>query len=305
MRVVFLGTGGTYPSVERNVMAIAVQLGKDVILLDCGEGTQRQFMRSNVSFMSTRWIFITHFHGDHFLGLPGLIQSMNLNDRKRPIDIYGPSGTEELMGFLLNAGHFAAGYEIISHDIGPGDKIALDGFTVLVSLADHTVPSLSYAIVENDRPGRFDIKKAKELGIPEGPLFRELQQGRSITLKGKSIWPSQVLGPSRKGRKIVYTGDTRPSKEIIHLSKDADLLIHEATLLSSEIETATDFGHSTAKDAAEIAKTANARRLALIHCSPRYKDLNVLVDEASEIFPNVFAPLDLEEFVVRTQGQMD
>ena len=303
MRVIFLGTGGTYPSVERNVMAVAVQLGKDVALLDCGEGTQRQFMKSNVSFMSTRWIFITHFHGDHFLGLPGLIQSMNLNDRKRPIDIYGPSGTKELMEFLLNAGHFSPGYEIVTHDVKPGHKIPFDGFTVIVSQADHTVPSLSYAIIEDDRPGRFDLRKAKELGIPEGPLFRELQQGKSITLKGKTIKPSQVLGPSRKGRKVVYTGDTRPSKDIVSLSKDADLLIHEATLLSSEMEAASDFGHSSAKDAAEIAKAANVKRLALIHCSPRYKNLDPLVDEAKGVFPHVFAPSDLQEFIVKTSQE--
>jgi ribonuclease Z len=302
MRVVFLGTGGTYPCTERNVMAIAVQIGKEVLLLDCGEGTQRQFMKSNVSFMSTRWIFITHYHGDHFLGLPGLIQSMNLNDRKRQLDIYGPTGTVDLMQFLLSAGHFAAGYEIVSHDVEPGDEVQLEGFSVAVEKADHTVPSLAYAVIEEESPGRFDTEKAAKLGIPEGPLFRRLQKGESIDVEGRRIKPDQVLGPSRKGRKVVYTGDTRPSKKIIKLAADADLLIHDATLLSSEGGVASDFGHSTCEEAAEVAKAAGAKALALVHYSPRYKEHQALIDEAKSIFPNVFAPSDLEEFVVkRTQ----
>lgn len=299
MRVVFLGTGGTYPCTERNVTAIAVQTGKDVVLFDCGEGTQRQFMRSNVSFMSTRWIFISHYHGDHFLGLPGLIQSMNLNDRERPIDIYGPEGTETLMKHLLTAGYFAPGYDIFAHDIAPEDKIKLEGFSVIAAKADHTVPSLAFALVEDDRPGRFDTSKAKELKVPPGPLFRKLQQGEDVKVDGKVVKSTQVLGPSREGRKIVYSGDTRPCKGIVDLSKNADLLIHDATLLSTEEGLAADFGHSTALEAAKVAKEACARNLALIHYSPRYRDPGVLVDEAKACFPNVFAPSDLQEFIVK------
>jgi ribonuclease Z len=299
MRVVFLGTGGTYPCTERNVTAIAVQTGKDVVLFDCGEGTQRQFMRSNVSFMSTRWIFITHFHGDHFLGLPGLIQSMNLNGRERPIDIYGPEGTERLMKSLLTAGYFAPGYEIFAHDIAAKDEIKLDGFSVVAAKGDHTVPSLAFALIEDERPGRFDTSKAKDLNVPAGPLFRRLQQGEDVKIDGKVVKPSQVLGPSRKGRKIVYSGDTRPCRGVIDLSKGADLLIHDATLLSTEEKLAEDFGHSTALEAAEVAKEARVRSLALIHYSPRYRDARLLVDEAKACFPNVFAPSDLQEFIVK------
>lgn len=299
MRVVFLGTGGTYPCTERNVMAIAVQLGRDVLLLDCGEGTQRQFMRSNVSFMSTRWIFITHYHGDHFLGLPGLIQSMNLNDRKRPIDIYGPAGTTELMKPLLTAGYFAPGYEIFTHDLKPGDKVDLEGFSVTAAKADHTVPTLAYAINEKPRPGKFDTKKAAELGIPAGPLFRNLQQGETVKVGGKTVEPKQVLGPSRPGRKIVYSGDTRPGKSVTELANNADLLIHDATLLSTEMDLAEEFGHSTALGAAEVAQEAKVWNLALIHFSPRYKDQKVLAEEAKSVFSEVFAPSDLDEFVVK------
>jgi ribonuclease Z len=249
--------------------------------------------------MSTRWIFITHYHGDHFLGLPGLIQSMNLNGRERPIDIYGPEGTEKLMKSFLTAGYFAPGYEIFAHDIAAKDEIKLEGFSVVAAKSDHTVPSLAFALIEDDRPGRFDTSKAKDLKVPAGPLFRRLQQGEDVKIDGRIVKPSQVLGPSRKGRKIVYSGDTRPCRSIIDLSKGADLLIHDATLLSTEEKLAEDFGHSTALEAAEVAKEACARSLALIHYSPRYRDTGLLVDEAKKCFSNVFAPSDLQEFIVK------
>jgi len=301
MRVVFLGTGGTYPCTERNVVSIAIQLGKEVVLFDCGEGTQRQFMKSNVSFMSTRWIFITHYHGDHFLGVPGLVQSMNLNDRERPLDIYGPEGTEELMSWLIRAGYFAPGYEIFSHDISPGDMIELDGFSVTAAEADHSVPSLAYSIEEKQRPGKFNAARACELGVPEGPLFSKLQHGETVEVDGVSVTPEQVLGPSRKGRKVVYSGDTRPCRAVVDLARDADLLIHDATLLSDEERQASDFGHSTALAAAEVAKDAGAHVLALVHYSPRYKDTDPLLQEAKKVFPATVAPSDLEEMIIRVR----
>lgn len=299
MRIVFLGTGGTYPCTERNVVSVAVQLGKDVLLLDCGEGTQRQLMHSTVSFMAIRWIFLSHFHGDHFLGLPGLIQSMNLNDRRRPIDIFGPSGTIRLLSQLLTAGHFAPSFQISLHDVEPGDTIQFEGFRVIVREADHTVPTMCYAIIENERPGRFNTARAEQLGVPKGPLFRRLQLGQSVKVAGKIVHPRDVIGTPRRGRKVVYSGDTRPCKGIIELSKGADVLIHDATLLSSEGEIARDFGHSTAKEAAEVASEAGVRTLALIHYSPRYKDASVLEAEAKKTFEPSFAPRDLDECTVK------
>lgn len=301
MRVVFLGTGGTYPCTERNVVSITVQIGKEVALLDCGEGTQRQFMKSNVSFMSTRWIFITHYHGDHFLGVPGLVQSMNLNDRDRPLDIYGPRGTEDLMSWLITAGYFAPGYEIFAHDVSPGDRIELDGFSVTAAEADHSVPTLAYSLEENQRQGKFNASKAKELGIPEGPLFRRLQQGKEVEFNGHTVTPDQVLGPSRRGRKIVYSGDTRPCENVVELAREADLLIHDATLMSDEERQASDFGHSTALAAAEVAKRAKVEMLALVHYSPRYKDTEPLLHEAQRVFPDTIAPSDLEELIIRVR----
>lgn len=299
MRVVFLGTGGTYPCKERNVLAIAVQIGKNVLLMDCGEGTQRQFMRSNVSFMSTRWIFITHYHGDHFLGVPGLIQSMNLNNRDKPLDIYGPRGTRKVMKSILLAGHFLPEFGITSHDVAPGESIPLDGFSVTVAEADHSVPSLAFAVKEDDRPGRFDIGKAKSMGIPEGPLFRELQNGRDIEFSGRRVAPEEVMGPPRSGLKIIYSGDTKPCKSIIELARGADLLIHDSTLLSSEERQAEDFGHSTALGAAKVANESMVKKMALIHFSPRYKDASVLEEEARTLFPEAYAPSDLDEMIVK------
>lgn len=299
MRIVFLGTGGTYPCTERNVVSVAVQLAKEVLLLDCGEGTQRQLMQSTVSFMSIRWIFLSHFHGDHFLGLPGLIQSMNLNDRKRPLDIFGPSGTMKLMSQLLTAGYFAPSFQISIHDVDPGDTIQFETFKVLVRQADHTVPALCYAVVENDRAGRFNTYKAEQLGIPKGPLYRKLQLGQSVKIADKIVHPKDVIGPPRKGRKIVYSGDTRSCKEVIELSKGADLLIHDATFLSSEGDIARNFGHSTAREAANVALEAGVKALALIHYSPRYKDAKVLENEAKETFRQSFAPYDLDEYTVK------
>jgi len=300
MRAVFLGTGGTYPCTERNVISIAVQMGKDVLLLDCGEGTQRQLMQSTVSFMAIRWIFISHFHGDHFLGLPGLIQSMNLNDRRRPIDIYGPAGTVKLLSQQLTLGYFTPSFQISLHDVVPRDVIQFEGFKVIAGEADHTVPTLCYSIVENDRPGRFNAAKAEQLGVPRGPLFRKLQLGRSIRINGKIVHPRDVIGEPRKGRKIVFSGDTRPCKTVIELAKDADLLIHDATLLSSEEKLAQGFGHSTAREAAGVASEAKVKALALIHYSPRYKDPSVLEEEAKSVFRQSFAPRDLDEYIIRT-----
>ncbi|MEM4262706.1 MAG: ribonuclease Z [Thermoplasmata archaeon] len=299
MRAVFLGTGGTYPCTERNVTSIAVQMGKEVILLDCGEGTQRQLMQSTVSFMAIRWVFISHFHGDHFLGLPGLIQSMNLNDRKRPIDIFGPPGTMKLLSQILTSGYFAPSFQISLHDVEPGDAISFEAFKVIVGEADHTVPALCYSIVENDRPGKFNASKAEQLGVPRGPLFRKLQLGQSVKIGAKLVHPRDVVGAPRRGRKIVFSGDTRPCKAIIELSRNADLLIHDATLLSSEGDIARDFGHSTAREAAEVASEAKVRALALIHYSPRYKDASVLEEEAKKVFKSSFAPSDLDEYIIR------
>jgi ribonuclease Z len=300
LRIIFLGTGGSWPTVKRNVSSLAIKRGSEILLFDCGEGTQRQFQQSNLSYMQISNIFITHFHGDHFLGLPGLIQTMQLNDRDKPLHIYGPKGMEELTDHLLTLGYFRPSYEIISHTITNGDEVEFEEYSIHVLKVKHNVPAFSYCLEEQQRPGKFNKPKALELGIPEGPLFSKLQCGQAITLaNGKKITPDMILGPSRKGRKIVISGDTMPCEEMIAFSKNADVLVHEATFDSELEDIAKEYGHTTAAQAAEIAKKARVEKLFLVHVSPRYLDYRVLENDAKKIFVQSFVPRDFQEIEIR------
>lgn len=300
LHIIFLGTGGSWPTIKRNVSSIAIKRGSEILLFDCGEGTQRQFQQSNLSYMQISKIFITHYHGDHFLGLPGLIQTMQLNDRDKPLHIYGPKGMEKLIDQLLALGYFRPSYEIVSHDIYSGDEIEFDDYTIYSLTVKHNVPSLSYCLLEHRRPGRFNKTKALEIGIPEGPLFSKLQRGQSVILSnGKLITPDMVLGPSRKGRMIVISGDTTPCEEMITFSKNADILIHEATFGKELEKIAKEYGHTTASQAAKIAKKANVKKLFLVHISPRYLDYHVLQNEARKVFLQSFVPKDFHEIEVK------
>ena len=299
MKLVFLGTGGTYPTKVRNVTSIALQLPGEVVLFDCGEGTQRQLMFSPVSFMKIKRIFISHMHADHFLGLPGLVQSMSLNGREEPLQVYGPAGTRANVHKMLSLGYFKGGFEVSAKDLRPGQRLDFHGYSVRCARAEHSVPGLAYALQEDDRPGRFDLKKARRLGIPEGPLYRRLQEGRSVEFEGKRVRPEQVLGRRRPGLKIAYSGDTKPSRSVIALAKGADALIHDCTLDSSHKQLAWDFGHSTAAEAAGVGRKARVRALFLVHLSPRYEDGSILEREARKIFKNTVAPKDLSEYVLR------
>jgi len=300
LRIIFLGTGGSWPTVKRNVSSLAIKRGSEILLFDCGEGTQRQFQQSNLSYMQISKIFITHFHGDHFLGLPGLIQTMQLNDRDTPLHIYGPKGMEKLTDHLLTLGYFRPSYEIISHDITNGDKIEFEEYSIHMLKVKHNIPAYSYCLEEHQRPGKFNKPKALELGIPEGPLFSKLQCGQTITLgNGKHITPDMILGPSRKGRKIVISGDTMPCEEMIAFSKNADVLVHEATFDSELEDIAKEYGHTTAAQAAEIAKKAKVEKLFLVHISPRYLDYRVLENDARKIFVQSFVPKDFQEIEIK------
>ncbi|MBU1941815.1 MAG: ribonuclease Z, partial [Candidatus Thermoplasmatota archaeon] len=255
LNIIFLGTGGSWPTINRNVSSVAIKRGKEILLFDCGEGTQRQFQKSHLSYMQITKIFITHFHGDHFLGIPGLLQTMQLNDRTEPLHIYGPPGMHSLTDQLVHLGYFRPVYKIIPHEIYDGDIITFNEYLIRVAKATHNVPAVAYSLEENQRPGRFNKPKALEMGIPEGPLFSKLQKGQEIVLPdGHIIKPRMVLGPTRRGRKIVISGDTNPCKKIAKLAKHADILIHEATFASDFEENATEYGHSTARQAAHIAK---------------------------------------------------
>ena len=298
MQIVFLGTSGSWPTPKRNVSAIAVKRGPEVVLFDCGEGTQRQFMQSKLSFMQVTRIFLTHFHGDHFLGLPGLIQSMNFFGRETVLDIYGPRGAEDLVAALVSLGHFKAGYAIRTHDLAPGDAVDCGEYDVRAFAAVHTVPGLSYSLEERARPGRFSLPRAQELGIPPGPMYRRLQGGESVTLKGRTITPDMVLGPPRRGRKIVYTGDSMPSETLVKMADGADVLIHDATSDAALQEKANQYGHSSSRQAAETAKAARVRLLVLTHVSPRYEDTSTILADAKAIFDPVVLPDDFGEIEV-------
>jgi ribonuclease Z len=287
MQIVFLGTSGSWPTPKRNVSAIAVKRGPEVILFDCGEGTQRQFMASTLSFMQVNRVFLTHFHGDHFLGLPGLMQSMNFFGREAPLEVYGPAGCEDLTSELLSLGHFKAGYPVHARDLAAGDSVDCGEYAVTAFEAVHTVPGLSYVLEEKERAGRFDLEKAKALGIPPGPLYSQLQEGHAVTVGGKTFAPAQVLGPPRRGRKIVYTGDSMPHASLVTQARGADVLIHDATSDAALEEKANRYGHSSSRQAAQVAKEANVGLLVLTHMSPRYEDPAVLFNDAKAVFERV------------------
>jgi ribonuclease Z len=281
------------PSPERGVSAVALQIGKEVLLFDCGEGTQRQFMRSNVSFMKITHIFISHFHGDHILGLPGLVQSMNFSGREKDLYIFGPEGMIDLAHSMLSFGYFQPSFKIFAGEMKDGDAIDLGKMTVMAVAGEHSVPALSFVVEEKGKKGKFLTDKAKELGVPPGPLFSQLQAGEAVTLAGKTIKPEMVLGPPRSGRKVVISGDTRPNPRLTDAARGADVLVHEATLDSTLAEGAKEYGHSTAREAGEVAMSANVELLVLTHISNRYADPSILVDEAKEYFPHTIAAYDL------------
>lgn len=298
MRIVFLGTAGSWPTKERSASAIALDTEKELVLLDCGEGTQRQFFHSSVSFMRVRRVFITHFHGDHFLGLPGLIQSMCLNNRTEPLDLYGPPDSKEMFERVLAMGYFTLRFPVHLHPLRPEESVELPGYSIRTAHADHTVPALAYRIEEGPKRGRFDVAKAQELGI-RGRDFARLEDGETIEIAGRTIRPDEVIGPSRVGLSVVYSGDGRPSEEVKKLARGASALIHEATMGEEHEAEANAWGHSSARQAAAIASEAEVGQLLLTHFSSRYKDVEPLAVEARSRFASSVAAKDFLEQLLR------
>lgn len=295
LRVTFLGTGGTLPTPDRNPSSIFVNREGDMMLFDCGEGTQQQMMRAKTG-MKLSSIFITHFHADHFLGIPGLIQTMSFNGRTEPLDIYGPAWTKQFVDLLIRLGYYKLGFEVNGHELKDGGIIDRRDYFIKAVCTDHGIPSLGYVIEEKKRTGRFNRDKAIELGVPVGNLFSKLQKGEPVTVNGKTILPSQVLGESRPGRKIVYSGDTRPCESIEKESAGADLLIHDSTLSEELKDWALETKHSTSAEAAAIAKNANVKKLVLTHISSRYcEKQELLLQEAKRIFKNTVLAGELME----------
>jgi ribonuclease Z len=304
MELVFLGTGASWPSVERNVPSVALKRGSEIVLFDCGEGTQRQFQRAAVSYMQISTILLTHVHADHYLGLPGIVQTMGLNDRKDPLLIAGPPGLRKLlqdMRLVAREKERAPdyGFRIEHRELESGATLRGDGYAIHAREVRHTVPALAFALVEDDRPGRFHKEEALRLGVPEGKMFGQLQRGEAVTLEdGRRISPEMVLGPARRGRKVAYSGDCVPCEQMVELAQGADVLVHESTY-ANDFADANKHGHSTAAQAAFIAKAARVRTLFLTHISPRYTNAKPLVEEARKIFPESHEARDLLQFVVK------
>ena len=288
LTVTFLGTGAACPSVERNVSGLALSREGETLLLDCGEGTQRQMMRYGVGF-SFREIFFTHYHADHMLGLTGLLRTMGLQDRTAPVTLYGPKGAAKILGAALALGVERSRFPVDIVEVQAGDRLARAEYDMVTFETDHRADTIGWAMVEHERLGRFDPERARALGIPEGPLWGRIHKGQSVTLEdGREVTPAELVGPTRAGRTIVYSGDTRPCLNVITASHGADLLIHEATFGTDEQDRAGETGHSTAAQAARVAEQAGVRRLVLTHISPRYtRDAPELLAEARAVFPDV------------------
>jgi ribonuclease Z len=299
LQVYFLGTAGALPTPVRNPPCIMIRRGTDTLLFDCGEGAQQQMMRARCGF-TVDAVFVTHWHADHFLGIFGLVQTMSFNGRTEPLTIYGPLWVHEFVDVLrlLSKGNLK--FEIQSAELSRGSWVRFTGYTITAFAASHGMPALGYVLEEDPRPGRFDRDQAIALGVPPGPLFGRLQRGETITLQKEGIeyliHPSDVMGPPRKGRKIVYTGDTRPiTASLTENGQEPDLLIHDATYDETEVKRASEFYHATAAQAGEAAEKVNARILALVHISSRYTDTINHVKEAKEQFAGtIIAPKDLE-----------
>ncbi|MBR6928119.1 MAG: ribonuclease Z [Methanobrevibacter sp.] len=296
MEIIFLGTSSAVHSKERNHPSIALKAFGDVMLFDCGEGTQRQILFTKVSPMKISKIFITHYHGDHILGLPGLLQSMSLHGRESKLTIYGPHGLNDVKNAIYSLGYCAIDFPVEFVEIDSGIVEETDEYVITAQRVRHNVPTLAYSIEEKKKP-RFLREKAIELGVPVGPDFGRLHNGEEVEVNGKIIKPEQVLGEPRKGIKITYSGDTRPCEEIISLAQDSTILIHESTFINKDNTNAEEHAHSTSIDAAYTAKYSNSKELILTHISTRYGEeyANIMLEEAREIFENTRIAKDLME----------
>jgi len=293
LSVTFLGTSASIPTIDRNVAGLAVQREGETILFDCGEGSQRQMMRYGVGF-TFREIFFTHYHADHMLGLTGLLRTLGLQDRSAPVLLYGPKGAQRVLGAAMLLGIERNKFPVEILEVKPGDRLSRDGYDIAVFETEHRADTVGYALAEHPRLGRFNPARARELGIPEGPLWGELHRGRVVTLPdGRTVAPADLVGAPRRGRVLVYTGDTRPHRPVIEAARGADVLVHEATFGRDEQERAKETGHSTAAEAARVAAEAGAHRLVLTHISSRYnRDTSELLAEARAVFPETVIARD-------------
>ena len=297
MRVIFLGTVGSVPTPVRGLPAVLVKRQNEQLMFDCGEGVQRQMMKVKAGFHRKMKIFISHMHGDHVLGLPGLLQTMALMDRQKKLEIYGPEGIKQFLECVRESLQFGLTFPVEIQEVcGAGVICEEKAYTVEAARSNHVVSGLAYAFVEKPRPGKFYPEKARALGVPEGELWSKLQRGDEVKLSnGRVVSPEEVMGSPRKGRKIVYTGDTRPFKGFAKFAAGADLVIHEATFDDALSEKAEVDGHSTPSQAGQQAKKAKAKKLVLTHISARYADPGLLLEQARKVFKNTLVAEDFME----------
>jgi len=291
LSAIFLGTGGSVPSARRSTASVLLVRGGRRMMFDCGEGTQRQLQRS-VGLAQVDEIFLTHFHADHILGLPGMLKTYDLTAREEPLTIYGPRGLQDLfktLGRLIGR----TDYDIDLIELDPGDAVPHDGAQVQAFAVEHSVRANGYALIEEDRPGRFDPEAAKRLGVAEGPAFAALQRGEEVEGSTGAVRPGDVMGESRQGRTVALTGDTAPCHSTVSAAADADLLVHDASFSEEEVQRAADTGHSTVGQAAAVAREAHVKMLALVHISSRYH-VGTVLDEARDVFEPCVAPRDFD-----------
>ena len=295
MKLVFLGTSGAMPTTDRGLTCICLVKDNEILMFDAGEGAQISYLKSGLPWNKKMKIFVTHLHGDHCIGILGLLQTMNLQNRTESVEIFGPDGIDEFIAANIKILNFGLSFPVLISIVNEGLIVDEKDYSVFANDANHGIPAFSFRFDEKDRPGKFFPENAKALEIPEGELWRELQMGNSIEIDGKEIFSSQVTGKRRPGRKIGVSGDTRPTDELVEFFKNCDYLSFDSTFADELKDKAVEANHSTAKEAAELAEKANVSTLILTHFSARYNDESVLLEEAKKIHDNTIAAKDLLE----------
>lgn len=291
LRLTFLGTSAAMPTLHRNVSGLAVKADGDLLLFDCGEGSQRQMIRFGTGF-AVDAVFFTHFHADHYLGIIGFLRTLGMGGREQPLTLYGPPSAKKVLDAAIHLGVERLAFPVDIQELRGGELLQRKGYAIRAVRVDHRVNALGYALEEDQRPGRFDPRAALELGVPSGPEFGKLQKGQAVTLAdGRVVKPEQVMGGARAGRKVVISGDTRPCAMVVEASRGADLLVHEATFSDDEQARAIETRHSTAREAGRVGREADVKRLVLTHLSSRHDvDPRPLVEQAKQEFAG---PLDV------------
>ena len=299
MKLIFLGTSAAQPTENRGLSCICLEREGEIIMFDAGEATQISYMKSGLGWNKKMKMFVTHLHGDHCVGILGLLQTMSMQNRIETLEIFGPSGIEEFIAVNIKILNFGLSFPVLINIIKEGKIFENKKFSIYACKANHSVTAFSYLFEEKDKPGRFDVKKAKELDIPEGELWNKLQNGNEIKINEKIIKPEQVLGEKRPGKKIGISGDTMPTVELEEFFEECDYLVFDSTFLNDEKQKALDTCHSTAKQAAILGKNAKVKNLILTHFSARYKDEIGHLNEAQEIHNSVITAKDLLEIEIK------